>query len=217
MSRRPEPCWRSLIFRPIVVARVIGQPSRVNDTPQFLRFRALRHSEIYQHNRGDRKTGAPGGGTLGDGGVAIIPDLIRLAGLGLGIWIVLNKTAVVRVFSEIGRGGKGRMPNASCESRQALKKAQNGNGQLLSKVGMDLGLAPRRLGFGAARVWGWRRAGLGSTGSCCTVDAIGASILFVKIDSCYLGFGGQKRKRSRGVLAGQKLPQNDARLGAAMR
>ena len=61
------------------------------------------------------------------------------------------------------RGGKGRMPDASCESGQALEKAQNGNGQLLEKVGMDLGLAPRPLGFGAASVSGWRRAGLGST------------------------------------------------------
>jgi hypothetical protein len=47
--------------------------------------------------------------------------------------------------------------NASCESRQALEKAQNGNGEVLSKVGMDLGLAPRRLGIGATSVWGWRR------------------------------------------------------------
>jgi hypothetical protein len=58
-------------------------------------------------------------------------------------------------------GGKGRMPGASCDSGQALEKAQNGKGQLLEKVGMDLGLAPRRLGFGATPVWGWRRPGLG--------------------------------------------------------
>jgi hypothetical protein len=58
-------------------------------------------------------------------------------------------------------GGKGRMPNASCEGGQALEKAQNGNGQLLEKVGMDLGLAPRPLGFGAMSVWGWRHVGLG--------------------------------------------------------
>jgi hypothetical protein len=82
--------------------------------------------------------------------------------------------AVVCVFSEMDRGGKGRMPNASCESGQAFEKAQNGNGQLLEKVGMDLGLAPRRLGFGAMSVWGWRRAGLESTGPCYAVNAIRA-------------------------------------------
>jgi hypothetical protein len=52
------------------------------------------------------------------------------------------------------------MPDASCESAQALEKAQNGNGQLLEKVGMDLGLAPLPLGFGATPAWGSRRAGL---------------------------------------------------------
>jgi hypothetical protein len=57
------------------------------------------------------------------------------------------------------------MPNASCKSGQALEKAQNGNGQLLEKVGMDLGLAPRPLGVGATSAWGWRRVGLGSTES----------------------------------------------------
>jgi aspartokinase-like uncharacterized kinase len=31
---------------------------------------------------------------------------------------------------------------------------------------MDLGLAPRPLGVGATSAWGWRRAGLGSTGPC---------------------------------------------------
>src|ERR1700735_297051 len=55
--------------------------------------------------------------------------------------------------------------NAGCllRSGQALEKAQYGNGQLLEKVGMDLGLAPLPLGFGATPAWGWRRAGLGST------------------------------------------------------
>ena len=53
------------------------------------------------------------------------------------------------------------MPDAPRESGQALEKAQNGNGQLLEKVGMDLGLAPRPLGFGAISVWGWRYVGLG--------------------------------------------------------
>src|SRR5271168_2839256 len=74
----------------------------------------------------------------------------------------------------MGRGGKGRMPNASCESGQALEKAQNGNGRLLEKVGIDLGLAPRRLGVGATSAWGWRRAVLGSTGPCTAVEAIRA-------------------------------------------
>jgi len=58
--------------------------------------------------------------------------------------------------------GKGRQRvNASCDSGQALEKAQNGNGRLFSKVGMDLGLAPRRLGVGATSAWGSRRVGLG--------------------------------------------------------
>jgi hypothetical protein len=58
--------------------------------------------------------------------------------------------------------GKGRMPDTSCESGQALEKAQNGNGRLLEKVGMDLGLAPCRLGVGATSVWGLapRRSGI---------------------------------------------------------
>jgi hypothetical protein len=67
---------------------------------------------------------------------------------------VLNKTAAVCVFSDRGRGGKGRRPGASCDSGQALEEARNGNGQLLEKVGMDLGLAPRPLGFGATPAWG---------------------------------------------------------------
>ena len=51
---------------------------------------------------------------------------------------------------------------ASCKSGQAIEKAQNGNGQLLEKVGMDLGLAPLPLGFAphplgldATSAWGW--------------------------------------------------------------
>ena len=56
------------------------------------------------------------------------------------------------------------------DSGQALEKAQNGNGQLLEKVGMDLGLAPRPLGVGATRL-GLARAGLGSTGTMLTVNA----------------------------------------------
>jgi hypothetical protein len=55
-------------------------------------------------------------------------------------------------------GGLGARANASCEIDQALEKAQNGNGQLLEKVGMDLGLAPCPLGFGATPVWDSRGA-----------------------------------------------------------
>jgi hypothetical protein len=58
-----------------------------------------------------------------------------------------------------------RGPNGGCllQDGQAIEKAQNGNGQLLEKVGMDLGLAPLPLGFGATSVWGratsaWGRA-----------------------------------------------------------
>jgi hypothetical protein len=58
------------------------------------------------------------------------------------------------------------MPDASCDGGQALEKAQNGNGELLEEVGMDLNLAPLPLGFGATSVWGWRGARLGSTGPC---------------------------------------------------
>src|ERR1700677_4542208 len=60
-------------------------------------------------------------------------------------------------FLEIG---KGPTPNVSCGNGQALEKAQNGNGWLLEKVGMDLGLAPRWLGVGATSAWVWRREGL---------------------------------------------------------
>jgi|SRR5271163_3031694 len=60
------------------------------------------------------------------------------------------------------------MPNTPCESGQALEKAQNGNGLLLEILGMDLGSAPRRLGFGATPAWGIRRASLGSMGPCYT-------------------------------------------------
>jgi hypothetical protein len=52
------------------------------------------------------------------------------------------------------------MPNAFFESGQALEKAQNGDGWLFEKVGMDLGLAPCRLGVGATSAWGWRHLGL---------------------------------------------------------
>jgi hypothetical protein len=64
-------------------------------------------------------------------------------------------------FLQNGQGRQGRTPDASCESGQAFEKAQNGNGRLLEKVGVDLGLAPRPLGFGAASVWGWRHVRLG--------------------------------------------------------
>jgi hypothetical protein len=65
---------------------------------------------------------------------------------------------------------------------QALEKAQNGNGQLLGEVGMDLNLAPLPLGCGATSVWGWRRARLGLAprpfgidGTMPTVNAIRAN------------------------------------------
>jgi hypothetical protein len=53
------------------------------------------------------------------------------------------------------------VPGASCDSGQALEKAQNGNEQPLEKGGMDLGLAAHRLGFGATSAWAWRHVGLG--------------------------------------------------------
>jgi hypothetical protein len=43
--------------------------------------------------------------------------------------------------------GEGKSLHLCMAACQAVEKAQNGNGQLLAKVGMDLGLAPRRLGF----------------------------------------------------------------------
>jgi hypothetical protein len=49
--------------------------------------------------------------------------------------------------------------------RRSAEEAQNGNGRLLEKVGMDLGLAPLPLGFGATQVWGWRRARFGIDGT----------------------------------------------------
>jgi hypothetical protein len=53
------------------------------------------------------------------------------------------------------------MPDASCETGQALEKAQNGSGQLLEKRlawiwvrrHEGLGSAPRRLGVGAMSAW----------------------------------------------------------------
>ena len=51
---------------------------------------------------------------------------------------------------------------------------RNGNGRLLEKVGMDLGLAPRPLGFGATSLWDRRRVRLGIDGTMPTVNAIGA-------------------------------------------
>jgi hypothetical protein len=65
------------------------------------------------------------------------------------------------VFFGNGGGGEGPMPNASCESGQALEEAQNGDGWLFEKVGMDFGLAPCRLGVGAMSAWGRRHVGLG--------------------------------------------------------
>jgi hypothetical protein len=75
---------------------------------------------------------------------------------------VLDKN-ILEMFFVRGHGAAGRTPGASCESGQVLEKAQNGNGRLLEKVGMDLGLAPRPLGVGATSAWGWRRIRLGST------------------------------------------------------
>ena len=60
-----------------------------------------------------------------------------------------------------GAGGECLLPELL--ERKALEKAQNGNGRLLEKVGMDLGLALLPLGFGAMSVWGWRCAGLRAT------------------------------------------------------
>ena len=42
-------------------------------------------------------------------------------------------------------------PDIWCWGAQAFEKAQNGNGRLLLRVGMDLGLAPLPLGVGATR------------------------------------------------------------------
>jgi hypothetical protein len=43
--------------------------------------------------------------------------------------------------------GEGKLRHLCRTACQAVEKAQNGNGQLLPRVGMDLGLAPRGLGF----------------------------------------------------------------------
>ena len=56
--------------------------------------------------------------------------------------------------------------NASCESGQALEKAQNGNARLLEKVGKGLGRAPRGLGL-APRGLGWAPRPLGSRHAVC--------------------------------------------------
>jgi hypothetical protein len=79
--------------------------------------------------------------------------------------LLLNKLFQYVFICEMIRG-KGRRPGASSQSGQALEKAQNGNGRLLEKVGMDLGLAPRPLGVGATSAWVW--------GTMLTVNATGA-------------------------------------------
>jgi hypothetical protein len=65
---------------------------------------------------------------------------------------VLHKTAVVCVFSETGRRGKGRMPLASAAKRlKRLKTAMGGCWKKLAWIWVwrhsRLGLAPRRLGI----------------------------------------------------------------------
>jgi hypothetical protein len=59
----------------------------------------------------------------------------------------------------MGRGDKGEGRTPLANGGQALEKAQNGNGRLLEKVGMDLRLARRPLGFGATSAWGRRHVG----------------------------------------------------------
>jgi hypothetical protein len=78
-------------------------------------------------------------------------------------------------------------PGAPCDGVQALEKAQNGNGRLLSNVGMDLGLAPRPLGFGAMSVWDLRRAGLASSGRLPTVNAVSARFFMASFHSAQPG------------------------------
>jgi hypothetical protein len=58
------------------------------------------------------------------------------------------------------RPAEGAMHLATAAKR--LKRLKTAKGQLLEKVGMDLGLAPRPLGVGATSAWGWRHVGLGS-------------------------------------------------------
>jgi hypothetical protein len=62
-----------------------------------------------------------------------------------------------RLLPEV-TGANSRLP---CGRGRANEKGQNGNGRLLEKVGMDLGLAPLPLGFGATSIWGRRSVGLG--------------------------------------------------------
>jgi hypothetical protein len=75
--------------------------------------------------------------------------------LHLAAWPLLFKSEqdVNALTGQKTEARKGRMPTASFGSGQVLEKAQNGNGRLLEKVGMDLGLAPCRLGVGAASAW----------------------------------------------------------------
>ena len=103
---------------------------------------------------------------------------------GRGEKLVLNKTAVVCVFCDMGRGGKGRRPDASCERGQALEKAQNGNGRLLEKVGMDLGSAPRPLGFGATSAWVGCRLPLGARAAPVWIDATMPTVAIRAIGLC---------------------------------
>src|SRR5271155_565526 len=88
-------------------------------------------------------------------------NLLGRAGTGdrEEFWIALNKTAVVCVFSKMGRGGKGRMPLARAAKR--LKRLKTAMGSYWKKL---------------AWIWVWRHVGLGlgSTGTCYTVNAITA-------------------------------------------
>jgi hypothetical protein len=81
---------------------------------------------------------------------------ICLARLGLGIWIVLNKAAAVCVFSEMGRGGKRRMPLArAAKPLKRLKTAMGSSWKKLAWIWVwrhsRLGLAPLPLGFAMGR------------------------------------------------------------------
>jgi hypothetical protein len=69
--------------------------------------------------------------------------------------------------------GECRMPLARAAKR--LKRLKMAMGSYWKKIGMDLGLAPRPLGFGATSVWAWRHAGLGSARPCYDYNKMSAN------------------------------------------
>jgi hypothetical protein len=86
--------------------------------------------------------------------------------------IGLEKTAAVCVFCEMGGDGKGRTPDASCESGQAIEKAQNVMGGYWKKLAWIWLWRRSRVGLAPTPAWVWRHVRF--DGTMPTVGAIRA-------------------------------------------